>query len=380
MIDGDCGDTRRALARSMRNLPYDRFGWVATQLHEHDDARLDADIAQSLAAHPHERFIPLLIGMLPKRDARPAARNALRALGSVALDALCEALMHRGGHAAQRKHLPRTISRFGGMRAAKVLEQALYEETDPAVRFKILRGLGRLRAERPDVDVDRGRMVEVIRSSLEEAVTVLAWRLGVGQVIAHQERAMTPAAELLTALLEDKEQGAIQQVFRMLHILEPTQEFRIIYDGLRSEDAKTKASSRELLSHVVPEALRKGILAMVDQRSPRKRLAAALGFFDPPGRARLAEALTAAKNAEGNRGALAELGLAYADTLRNMLSDSSDALRSLVSYHIAELGLDELRADIEGAVSTRSVHLAEVSQSALDKFGMASAPELSGAS
>ena len=124
---------------------------------------------------------------------------------------------------------------------------------------------------------------------------------------------------------------------------------------LRSSDSKTRASSRELLEHVVDTPLKDGILAMVDDVSLVDRLHAASVFYDPPGRDRL-EAVeqlmtvggsTARPSREGQIQAV--LGEAYADSLRAMLGDRSAVLRAVASHHIAELGLDDLRVELAAA-------------------------------
>lgn len=380
MVSGDCGNTQAALARAARYLPYDRFGWIVEDLAALGDPIVLAELARSIAASPDARFVDLLVAMLDDRDARPEARDALVTLGDSALDRLADAMKDPSLPRMVRRHLPRTISRFTSQRAVDILVDALDDEKDDRVVFKVLRGLGRLRANDPTIEIDRQRLLAQTRRTLEGAVTALHWRLTVGRVVAFRQEAMTPAAELLIAYLDEKTDLAVQRVFRLLHVLEPTQEFRIIYDGLRSGDGKTKASSRELLSHVVPNAVRDGILAMVDDQSPRQRLAAARAFYDPPGRELFANAMARVRSDESNPENLRELGLVYADALRAMLDDPSLALRSIVGYHVSELGLDELVAEVRVAADHSSDVLGEVAEHTFGLFSISPAPELSGAS
>jgi hypothetical protein len=380
MVRGSCGDTRMALARALRHLPSTHFAWVYEELGKVDEEGLAIEVARSITAAPDARFIPLLIPMLAVRGARGAARQALIAIGEPALVELSEALRHRRLPPPVRIHLPRTISQFSSHQAAAALLSALPREEDGRVVFKILRGLGAMRATDPTIPIDREELLEVARQTLERAVTALHWRLGVEQVLATEQAALTPAAELLVALLDEQEQAAMQRVFRLLHVIEPTGQFRIIYDGLRSSDSKAKASSRELLSHVVPQPLRDGILAMVDDLSDGERLVTAAAFYDPPGRSALAEALALVARRDEDSAGRKALGRAYAAALREMLNDASGALRSLVSYHIAELGLEELRSEVVAATKSTDDILADVARRALDLFESGSRPELSGAS
>ena len=114
-----------------------------------------------------------------------------------------------------------------------------------------------------------------------------------------------------------------------------------------------KATSRELVAHVVPQPLRDGILAMMDDGGPRTRLRKARVFYDPPDRPQV-EAVFATVRAGGPDGKRALSNL-YASTLREMLADPSEALRAIVGYHVAELGLDELTDMISEAAHSTDV-------------------------
>jgi hypothetical protein len=62
-----------------------------------------------------------------------------------------------------------------------------------------------------------------------------------------------------------------------------------------------------------------------------------------------------------------------------MLTEPSDALRSLVSYHVAELGLEDLRDEVAAATRGTDDVLREVANRALELFQGAPTPEPSGA-
>jgi hypothetical protein len=196
-------------------------------------------------------------------------------------------------------------------------------------------------------------------------------------VAARRQAGPTPATELLTALLDELQRRGVEQAFRLFHILEPTQQFQFIYDGLTGKDQKAKASSRELASHVVPEALRDVIFALLEDARPHKRLQAAIAFYDPPGRDAMERALTQLKADENDGDAMRALDAAYTKVLRAMLGASSDTLRGLTSYHVAELGMSALRPEVKSAAASPSATLADVASSALELLDLQ--PELSSA-
>jgi ATP:ADP antiporter, AAA family len=384
VLSSDSPEARQALGLSLRLLPADRYLWVAERLAFHDEPGLSQLVARSIASSPDPDHIPVLIRLLEDRTARNDARTALVALGDAALDRLEQAMADQELPRALRRHLPRTISRFRGLRPAEILLRFLESEIDDAIEYKILRGLGRMRTIDPDVPIDRDRLLEVARKYLREAIEALYFRLTVDSARSRTPSINTPAAELLTALLRDHEINALERVFRTLHIFEPSEEFRMIFDGLRSAEAKTRASSRELLEHVVPAPIRDGVLAMVDDALPAERLENAVAFYDPSGREGFQllelERQSAVAISDMNRQKTVEreLGVAYAECLRSMLGHRSEVLRSVASYHIAELGLGDLKADL-AAVSRRSGFFRGLTESAIDLLESSRRPELRGA-
>ena len=85
-----------------------------------------------------------------------------------------------------------------------------------------------------------------------------------------------------------------------------------------------------------------------------------------PGDARLQERLAGIEE---------QLARAYAESLRTLLGHASDVLRSVASYHIAELGLDALRDDL-AAASRRGGILQPLTDRALSLLESSRRPEL----
>jgi hypothetical protein len=370
IVDGNSSELRRALAVSARDLPRGRYPWTLVELAFRNEDGLDAEVARSMAAAPELDYVPTLVRLLGDRDCREDARAAIIGLGDPALGSLDDAMGDLDLPRSVRRHLPRTISLFTGTRAAEVLERHIATEPDELVASQIVRGLGRLRATDPTLAVDRRMLLERSRAALQRAVTLLFWRVTSHAFTGAEVTGRSAVAELLGALLSDKESLALESVFRILKVLDPSEEFEILFAGLRSTDARRRENGRELLSHVVPEPLRGGILAMLGDGPPTARLSASRRFHDPEGCERferVAERLGASH--EPTRAvAMVELGEVHAECLRRMLLDSSDALRGVASYRIAELGLDELVPELRTQAAGGQGALAELSERAVDLF------------
>lgn len=373
MVRRECGDTAIALAQTLRYLPRGQYIWLASELARQPRDEVLLEVARGLAHRPDERHIPTLIKLLRRRSSRRDARRALVSLGEPALDELARALDDPSLMSELRRHLPRTIAEFESQAAFDILFEAAMRERDDWVRWKILRSLGRLRLDRPELDVDRERALEQARQTMRNGIRALNWRLAVGRVATRTQAGITPSTELLVAFLEEKQERAVQEVFRLLHVIEPREEFRIIYDALKGGGSKAQASSRELLHHVVPSPLREGVLAMVADSAPRQRLKEAQAFYDPPSRRDVEVATREVRDSEGAPEPLRKLSRVYADILRDMLSDPSEALRQIVSYHVEELALDELTTLIDDAARTSDV-LGEVAPAARSVAGLIPEP------
>jgi AAA family ATP:ADP antiporter len=341
VLDGPSADARQALALSLRLLPPERYAWVGRELAGGAEPGVAPLAGRSMAASPSVEHIPALLELLARHEGRAEARAALRKLGSVALDHLERAMQDPSLPRALRRHLPRTISRFENARAARLLVRFVCQEADEIVEYKILRGLGRMRQSDPSLPIDRAALIGLARDHLTRAVRALAWRLSVDWVRKELPRTDTSAAELLSELLRDLESSALERVFRLLHIIRPTEELIIIYDGLRSGEPALRAGGRELLEHVVVDELRAGVLALVDDAPDSERLRAAAAFYEPPSWELMAALRPEAGASERKQKREARIELAYAALLREMLNDRSGVLRSVAGYHLAELRLGE---------------------------------------
>ena len=169
--------------------------------------------------------------------------------------------------AGVRRHIPRTLSRFGNERAAAILLDGLARaELDGVVRFKILRGLGRMRTDAPSLRLDRGALLALARTTIARVGSLEALHHGLQTA---DESLRTPAHALLVALVARKVRMAMERMFRLLDLLDPGEPFERIWSGLDGADAARRASSRELLEYVIDPSLRGEVLALVEGRADR---------------------------------------------------------------------------------------------------------------
>ncbi|HVR71282.1 MAG TPA: HEAT repeat domain-containing protein [Vicinamibacteria bacterium] len=313
---------RRALAEAIRRQPLPVFEDFLVRLAEDPDEQVQALAAAAMGSLRSPRFLPVLLPMVAQRDVRRAAREALLAIGPPALAFLDESLADQHLPHELRRHLPRTISRFPAREAAPVLLRHLTLESDGMVRFKILRGLGRIAAEHPEVPLDQGVLRAATARTLEAAFRLGHWRAVLRAGRREDERRATRGHELLVAMLKDKEVHTRERVFRLLGLLHRAEDFESIYRGLHNRNAKVRASSREFLENVLASPQREAVLALIEEGDDIDRLAGAGPYYT-------------------------SRPLQYVDVLAAILDTAGESLRCIAAHHVGELGLQEMRPRLE---------------------------------
>jgi hypothetical protein len=328
LLESDVPEEPIAVARALPRLPGAVAAQVATKALEHAQAPVASALALALAQEPSfsRDWSPTLLALLARREARPAARVALLKQGEVGLSALEKALEDPETDDAVRRHLPRSIHRFASRRAAEILVRNL-GSARPDVRHKILRGLGRMRTDDPELPIPEEEIEREAEVALDRAIEMLGFRVACyAWSVLHGSRG--EAAGLLGRLLADEEAQAMEQVFRALHVLDPRAEFDAIFEALRTGKAE-RAEGLELVRHLVGEDLRDGLLAMMSQAPDLVRLARACSHRENAPSCGLLEVLPSEPEEASEDWKTPELERTLADALRRLCADDDPVLSEL---------------------------------------------------
>jgi AAA family ATP:ADP antiporter len=306
-----------------------RWADVVLQAAESGDPRVTAAATRAMAKVADERFIPFLIRRLAFREGRAAVREAIVQLGEPALEALERALRHPDTDPRVRRHIPRTISRFGTQAAADVLAEQLAFETHGVVRYKVLRGLGRMAAEHP-VRVDAAALEAQTRLNLVEHFRLAGLRAPL--------MAAAPAAlgarrvhDLLVGLLNDKVDQALERAFRLLQLIHRQENLRLVFHASTAQDRQVRAQAMEFLDTLT-----------LDASDPALRELLRLAVDDLPWPARLSRAAGWAGPAPAS----------VADVMRILGRDSDEAMRTLAKHYqrlVAQPGLHSITTEVPRA-------------------------------
>lgn len=272
------------------------------------DVRVRLEVARAMAARRSPKFLPVLVGMLSRHELRSTARSAIAVIPG-ALEFVDDVLSQHEMARDVRVHLPRTIVLFDPATAVRKLMPHLLTERDGAVRFKVLRGLVKLRRSNPSLLLDPDILRRCIENNLDGSEQLRRWHIGLMEgfedsapTSTHQDP-LRAGHHLLVDLIHDKESHATQRLFMLLELFYG-EDFEDIERGLHSDKPKTRASSLELVENLVRPPLRGRVLALVGDRDPRSEVAS------------------------------------YEATLREILMEGSTTMRTLAEYRAVELGLD----------------------------------------
>ncbi|MFN0245850.1 MAG: hypothetical protein ACKV2T_03010 [Kofleriaceae bacterium] len=303
-------EERIALAHAIARQPDDRFRALLLQLAARREPPVIREVLRAWQLAPQLADVERLLRFLEDPHIRGDARQVFIAGGELHLARLLDALDDPRTSLGVRRHLPRTISRFQSPEAAAALVARLPRERDGATQFKILRALGRMRADAADLAIDEAPIRAYARRSIEDASRYAS----LSAALALHRTRSTPGLDLLRELLDEKRLHAIERVFRALGILHPLDDLRSVHDGFVGDHEEHRGAAREILEHLVSMEMRTPLLDLLG------------GKIDLE--------------------ALREEYPTHTDVLAVLLADPSDSVRCVAAHHVAELQLVELRGEL----------------------------------
>ncbi len=279
---------------------------------------LPAEVVRAMANLGDVRFLPLFVRRLGVREGRARVREAMVRVGAPAVAALNEALWDPETDRHVRLHIPRTISRFKTAETAEILLRVLEESKDGHLRYKALRGLGRL-ASHDGVRVDRMRVLARLKHNLLEHFRMLGLSFSLRGRLLKQPVLDPDAAaslELLLDLVDSKGAQALERAFRLLQIAHPRERIDRTYQALSSPDRRVRASAVEFLDALT---LRRG------EAEERELLRRAI---DDPTQSAIAQSTI-----DG-----VVFTSTYDEAVARLLEDTDETLALLATHHASLVG------------------------------------------
>ena len=241
------------------------------------NARADL-LARAAANLGDPRLAGLLVARLSTRVGREEMRGALVKLGEPAFRAVMKALRDPTSPRQLRVHLPRTLSRFGTERAAEALLSCIETEKDGLVRYKAIRGLGKIVSE-AKLPMDRARVEKLATDNLLEHLRLLGLSVALSRVertYSGDPRRAEATKRFLAGLLDDKMRQSLERAFRLMKIGHPREDIHSVHRAALSSDKRARANAGEFLDTLLTRrherTLRSLLRVVTDDLDPKDRV------------------------------------------------------------------------------------------------------------
>ena len=210
-------------------------------------------------------FLPLVIEKLAEPRLLAAALTALADYGEAGVGALHDRLNDRATPTAVRKRIPQALARSGTASSAFALADSLIQ-SDPEIRYEIIKALNKLRARDPAVmpaEFDIANMFNYELIGYYRSFQILA-----ALQMVSGKRASSPQTEpLIVKAVRERMEQEFERVFRILGLLHSPRDIHNAYLGLISLRPQLQANAMEVLEHLLAPDLYRRLISGVDPDS-----------------------------------------------------------------------------------------------------------------
>lgn len=255
---GDAADKLTVATAAGRRPPPSKIHDYLPDLIKHGNPGVRKAAIRSAGKVRYRAVVPDLIGLLNVPESRDAAEQALAEYGDHVVGTLGDYLADPNVAYSVRSVIPKVLSRIGTQASADAMLRVSLDE-NPGFADRILRALGRIRAENPDVVLAMDDIGE--RISLEVGQYLIFHKCG--RVMEREDEGR--ARNLLLRVLWERTGQSLRRLFRTLSLVYPRRETRLAYRGLMSKNARLRAQAVEYIESVLSPEHRRIVIPIVEE-------------------------------------------------------------------------------------------------------------------
>ena len=210
-------------------------------------------------------FAPVLMRHLSTRRVRKHARVSLAKYGEPIVNDLMNRLNDPSENRIIRLSIPKVLALIGVQRSVDELLSKL-EEPDLLLRYEVLKALSKLKANFPNVKINREViMKEILEETKYYFKTFNVLKLEQESQSDHDNDSLSKARRLLMRALEERLDKNLERIFRLLGLRYSSQDMFSAYKGIVSDQNDLRANALEFLDNVLDRYLRRYILPIVEE-------------------------------------------------------------------------------------------------------------------
>ena len=322
---------RRIMAAIAVAVRGDSDAKVLHKLLQDPDPEVVAEACRTASSLKNRVYLDSLLRLLASSRMRGAAMEALAGYGDRIVGTLGDVLLDTTTPAAVRRQIPRVLQKIPAQRSVDVLFQA-YDEQNLSVRTAALKSLNSLRDRSPRLTFGRESLQQFI---LREARYYYEMASALSPFKENHE---TPAARLLAETLEERLRSTLERLFRLLGLKYPPKEMHAAYLALNRKKSDEYTAAIEFLDNVLERELKRILLPLLDEDS--RIIQTGRDLFGVEEKDQL-------------------------EALREIIRSGDSWLVACAVATAGELGLRELRPDIEPLARKSGADVVSVARSAL---------------
>lgn len=258
---------RREAARALGNIPGPReFHAELRKLLDDSDAEVAERALLSAGRLRFVELLPRIVDKLGQPGRLGTTRAALVEYGDAAVDTLRQRLSDPAVSVRLRREIPKVLARVGTTLAAQALSSSLIQ-SDPEVRYEIIKALNQLRARHPDRLTTAAEITRMLDYEL------LAYYRSF-QILAALERpgGISPSENarcngLVIQAVRERMGQEFERVFRLLALIYPSADMHNAYLSLTSHRPQSQANALEVLEHLLAPDLYRRVAGVADPES-----------------------------------------------------------------------------------------------------------------
>lgn len=299
----------------------------------------DPEVAKAACATAgklqNRAYLDGLLRVLPNSRLRRHAIDALSAYGERIVGTLGDVLLDTTSPPPVRRQIPRALRAIPSQRSADVLLNAVGED-DLTVRTQVLKALNSLHESNPKLNFGRESLMQSILSEAR-----YYYRMNAALQPFKEQEPDTPAVRLLVETIQVRLKLTLERLFRLLGLRYPPKEIYAAYLAMNRRDTEQHTAAIEFLDNVLDRELKRVVMPLLDDD----------GRAAVVGRDLFGLEIRSGKEA-----------------LRDLMRTGDSWLVACAVATAAEMGLKELRPDIESLAHKSGTEVSPVAQSALATF------------
>ncbi len=339
---GPEGATSRIEAAKLLGMLPDSFEGLLEALLSDPEPEVTRAAMAAASKLGRQDLVDAILGRLGDPDLGDVATSVLADMGDAVVTTLAARLADPSVAVEIRREIPGVLVGIGSPDAQQVLVESLLE-SDPALRYKVIAALNKLRARNPSLLIDR-HIVETVM------VAEIMGHYRSYQILGTLGAAIEVDGPVVRALQQSMHQEK-ERIFRLIGLLLPDGDVYTAYLGIESGNRELRANALELLEHILNPSLRSLLLPLVDPSVTADE------------RVRTANRIVGAEVRSQVEG------------VRELLQSEDPWIRSCGAYAAGTLLLRELEPDLDRCLDADDALLRETARAAKTRLGHAAAAD-----